>query len=252
MSGALTAVPPGRRPLRDSTAPAASLYHARQPALHVRWRGRIGERLNQTNHNAIGNATGKDRALGEPVSLSALRVKLLRFATLQLGDPHLAEDAVQEALLGALNNLRSFRGEAALHTWVFSILKNKIADQLRQRARRPEIGETVIGDDLDETISIFDDRGRWHEPNRPVRWAEPESAVIDHQFWRVFEACLENLPRQQARLFMMREFVQLDTEEICQALAIKPGNLNVALHRARLKLRACLEHHWFVAGEAAC
>lgn len=251
MNASLSAGSPWRGPLRNSMDLAVSLYHARRPAAHRRWRGPIGERMNQTNQTDIA-AAGNDGALGEPTSLSVLRVKLLRFATLQLGDPHLAEDAVQEALLGALNNRRSFRGEASLDTWVFSILKNKIADQLRKRTRRPEVSETYVGDDPEDAISVFDDRGMWTERNRPAAWADPESAVVDHQFWRVFEACLENLPRQQARLFMMREVVQLDSEEICQALAIKPGNLNVALHRARLKLRDCLEHHWFIAGETPC
>lgn len=230
-------------------------YHARGPVPPRRSGRVIGERLNQTDHldlDASESGANGRTALGEPATLAALRVKLLRFATLQLGDPHLAEDAVQEALLGALNNLRSFRGEAALNTWVFSILKNKIADQLRQRIRRPEISENFEAGNPDEDASPFDDRGMWKATNRPATWADPESAVSDHQFWRVFEACLEHLPGQQGRLFMMREFVQLETDEICRTLAIKPGNLNVALHRARLKLRDCLQNHWFAAGESPC
>jgi len=234
-------------------AAAASRYHDPRDAPAFQTRGTLGERVNQKDQTAY--AAGDERAtpaLGEPATLAALRMKLLRFATLQLGDKHLAEDAVQEALLGALSNLRSFRGEAALNTWVFSILKNKIADQLRQRTRRPEISEAFDGNDAEETLSAFDDRGMWKSTHRPATWADPESAVVDHQFWRVFEACLEHLPGQQARLFMMREFVQLETDEICQALAIKPGNLNVTLHRARLKLRNCLQQNWFAAGETPC
>lgn len=241
------------RPDPWRAAPSTPLYYLRRPAPHRQPDGAIGERLNQTDQSGFeGAGSSAGASLGEPATLSALRVKLLRFATLQLGDPHLAEDAVQEALLGALSNLRSFRGEAALNTWVFSILKNKIADQLRQRTRRPEVSENFEGNDPEETLSAFDERGMWKASNRPAAWADPESALADHQFWRVFEACLEHLPGQQGRLFMMREFVQLETEEICQALSIKPGNLNVALHRARLKLRDCLQQHWFVAGEQSC
>lgn len=243
-----------RWPIRPAGAVAvASRYHASRSASAFQTRTIVRERVSQTDQTPFEPADAEAApALGEPATLTALRVKLLRFATLQLGDPHLAEDAVQEALLGALNNLRSFRGEAALNTWVFSILKNKIADQLRQRIRRPEVSETFDGNDAEDVISAFDDRGMWNATARPAAWADPESAVLDHQFWRVFEACLEHLPGQQARLFMMREFVQLETDEICQALAIKPGNLNVALHRARLKLRDCLQQHWFTAGETPC
>src|SRR3546814_20196815 len=55
---------------------------------------------------------------------------------MQLRNPEEAEDAVQEALVGALKNAGSFRGEAALRTWVFAILRNKLADIQRQRQRQ--------------------------------------------------------------------------------------------------------------------
>ena len=64
----------------------------------------------------------------------------------------------------------------------------------------------------------------------------------------MFEACLDHLPGQQARVFMMREFVDLDSREICGAVGISTTNLNVSLHRARLRLRNCLEEHWFADG----
>jgi RNA polymerase sigma-70 factor (ECF subfamily) len=44
---------------------------------------------------------------------------------------------------------------------------------------------------------------------------------------------------------MMREWLELETEEICKQLGITPTNLWVMLHRARLRLRECLQQHWF-------
>ena len=61
----------------------------------------------------------------------------------------------------------------------------------------------------------------------------------------VLEACVEHLPGQQGRLFMMREWLELDTEEICKELAISSTNLWVMLHRARMRLRECLDVKWF-------
>jgi RNA polymerase sigma-70 factor (ECF subfamily) len=49
---------------------------------------------------------------------------------------------------------------------------------------------------------------------------------------------------------MMREFVELESPEICSAVGISTSNLNVSLHRARLRLRGCLEQHWFGEGVA--
>ena len=44
---------------------------------------------------------------------------------------------------------------------------------------------------------------------------------------------------------MMREWLELESDEICKELAITPTNLWVMLHRARLRLRECLQAGWF-------
>lgn len=51
---------------------------------------------------------------------------------------------------------------------------------------------------------------------------------------------------------MMREFLGFDTEEICAQLSITSTNLHVILHRARNKLRGCMETGWGRPGEASC
>lgn len=188
-------------------------------------------------------------AVTDPAVLAALRTQMLRFATLQLRDPDLAEDAVQEALLGALRNQRSFAGRSALRTWVFGILKHKIADLLRQRARTATASELAVDDDDEDDSEVltrlFDGTGHWHPATAPKPWRDPDASLEDARFWRVFEACLECLPERQARVFMMREFVGLETEAICKAIGLTVTNLHVLLHRARLRLRSCLEEHWF-------
>jgi RNA polymerase sigma-70 factor (TIGR02943 family) len=191
--------------------------------------------------------------LSDTEFLESLRLQMLKFATLQLSDAHLAEDAVQEALIGALKNADSFGGRAALKTWVFAILKNKIADVLRQKQRLINASSLLREDEEDEDFSaLFEDKGHWQADERPIAWGNPEASLREGQFWRVFEACLENLPGNQARVFMMREFVELDSQEICAAVGITVSNLNVMLHRARLRLRECLENRWFVEGERSC
>lgn len=189
----------------------------------------------------------------DPVFLQDLRRQMLRFATLQLSDAHLAEDAVQEALIGAFKSANRFGGRAALKTWVFAILKNKIADVLRQRQRLHEADRVLHSHEEGEDFrELFDARGFWQADERPAAWGDPDQAVHSAQFWRVFETCLDHLPNQQARVFMMREFIELETPEICEAVGITVSNLNVMLHRARLRLRECLENNWFAPGETPC
>ena len=64
------------------------------------------------------------------------------------------------------------------------------------------------------------------------------------EFWQVFEGCLQHLPANTARVFMMRECFGFEADEICARLEISSSNCHVILHRARLKLRDCMEKDW--------
>jgi RNA polymerase sigma-70 factor (TIGR02943 family) len=190
--------------------------------------------------------------LSDTAFLNDLRHQMIKFATLQLSNSHAAEDAVQEALMGALKNAKSFAGRAALKTWVFAILRNKIADTLRQKMRTVNASSLLREDEEGEDFSeLFDHRGHWRADEKPAAWGNPQHALHQNQFWKVFEACLEGLPGNQARVFMMKEFVELETHEICTTAGITSTNLNVMLHRSRLRLRECLENNWFLQGERA-
>lgn len=188
--------------------------------------------------------------LADPVYMGELRTRMLKFAALQLSDPNLAEDAVQEALAGALRNADAFAGRASFRSWVFAILRNKIADQLRQKKRQSTLIAISIDDQPDdEPMSFFDRKGKWSAEHKPSTWGNPEVDLLGKDFWRVFEACLDHLPADQGRVFMMREFVDMETAEICSEVGITVTNLHVLMHRARMRLRNCLEGHWFAPKE---
>ncbi|MFT5930122.1 MAG: RNA polymerase sigma-70 factor (TIGR02943 family) [Oceanospirillaceae bacterium] len=185
--------------------------------------------------------------------MSELRQQMLKFATLQLQDVSIAEDAVQEAFIGALKNQQTFGRRAAFKTWVFAILKHKIIDVIRNNQRLVPSSSVQNDDDDDEpNLEIwdqqFDDRGHWHMSERPTTWQQPIESAANDQFWQVFEACLEGLPGQYSRAYMMREFIGLSTNEICEQLETSVNSLNVLLYRARSKLRKCLQTNWIDKG----
>lgn len=183
-------------------------------------------------------------------ALEKTRRDMLRFAQLQLRDAGAAEDMVQEALLAAMKYESSFAGRSSLKTWLFSILRNKILDHLKKSAREISGSELVDsrGEDSADFDSLFDERGFWNPDERPATWADPEASLSQKQFWDVFDACLNHLPENTARVYMMREFMELETSEICTTLGISSSNCWVILHRARIGLRECLENTWFVGG----
>lgn len=180
-------------------------------------------------------------------ALQALRPQLLKYARLQLRNPTWAEDAVSDTLLAALEKPQSFAGQSQLKTWLIGVLKHKLIDQIRRNCRELSSSTPEDGIDLDE--ELFRPDGHWRES--PQDWGDdPEAALRQFEFMRVLEACVEQLPGQQGRLFMMREWLELDTEEICKVLSISPTNLWVMLHRARLRLRDCLQLNWFSGSQA--
>lgn len=173
--------------------------------------------------------------------IEALRPQLLRFARTQLRNEAWAEDAVSETLLAALEKPGAFAGQSQLKTWLVGVLKHKLIDQLRRHQREATVLDADDAEDLDSLL--FDASGHWREP--PRDWGDPSAALGQRQFFEVLEACCERLPPTQARVFMMREWLELETPEICKELAITSTNLWVLLHRARLRLRDCLQQHWF-------
>lgn len=173
---------------------------------------------------------------------------------MQLRNRETAEDMVQEAIEAALRKLDSFAGNSTLKTWVFAILKNRIIDHIRQAGRTVSMSSLVEdGEDWQEQVeAVFTERGGWRDGARPTAWPSPDESMLSQQFWTVFETCLEILPAQTARVFMMREFLGFESDEICAQLAITSGNCHVILHRARLKLRACLGTGWGLSGDTKC
>ncbi|MDE1892498.1 MAG: sigma-70 family RNA polymerase sigma factor [Betaproteobacteria bacterium] len=189
--------------------------------------------------------SGSESALSlDPHLIEEVRVTMFKFALLQLGDKHTAEDMVQEAILGALKNNNQFQGGASYKTWLFAILKNKIIDFIRHRKRTITIS-SLTDDEEANLDELFDQKGEWLEDEKPKAWVNPEQHIQDKQFWVVFELCLERLPKNQAQLFMMREYLGFETKEIESSLGLSTSNVNVLLYRARLRLRECLENNWF-------
>ncbi|SEL03397.1 sigma-70 family RNA polymerase sigma factor [Halomonas daqiaonensis] len=192
---------------------------------------------------------GPDEDRGSPSAtrmqrLTDVRPRLLSFARLHLRHNAQAEDAVQETLMAAIEKDTSFAGRSGYETWVFGILKYKILDAMRAQ-KRQGIWQPLDDETGDEAIDRqFQQNGRWREEMRPMGWGEPETVFENERFWRVFDACMVALPDNIARVFSLRELMGLSTEDICRETGIKENNCWVILHRARLRLRACIEKGW--------
>ena len=155
---------------------------------------------------------------------------------------------MQETLLAALRARANFAGDSSERTWLVGILKHKLIDYWRRAGRQPTLDMPAAagGADADDIVDrVFDAHSREHWRTQPSAWRDPDAALEQQQFWEVFTRCIEALPAGQARAFGLCEIDGLDGGEACKVLGVASTNLWVMLHRARLRLRQCLENHWF-------
>ena len=181
--------------------------------------------------------------------VAAHRDYLYRYALLHMRDAGLAEDAVQETLEAALKGEAAFAGKSSVKTWLTGILKHKITDLFRKSIREVPVSALSSADSEEDSRefadNFFDQNNRDHWATSPRTWDNPDQCLEQKRFWEIFERCNGKLPGQSARVFSMREFMGLETEEICKDLGITSSNCWVLLYRARMILRECLEQEWF-------
>ncbi|MBP6095612.1 MAG: sigma-70 family RNA polymerase sigma factor [Methyloversatilis sp.] len=184
-------------------------------------------------------------ALSQPLAdtLAEHRRFLLNLAALQLGSREDADDVVQDTFAAALTGLAGFSGDVPVRAWLVGILRHKIVDAIRRRVRYVRLDpEDVLPDDESEFDDHFTADGCWH----PVVLNDscPEASVAHRELLELIELCMQKLPANTARVFLMREFLDLEFSEIAAQLGLTEGHLRVLLYRARMRLRDCVSLGW--------
>ncbi|MCF8276478.1 MAG: sigma-70 family RNA polymerase sigma factor [Flavobacteriales bacterium] len=161
--------------------------------------------------------------------------ELLAYAKARVKDATSADDLVQETFLAAYKGWDNFNKEASARTWLFSILKNKLMDHYRKHYREAE--KMVSTDDF------FDADGNW-KPEAQPRAGEEVHLLDNAEFNRVLLHCRKLLPENLFAVIQMKYYSELDADHICKELNISPTNYWQLMHRAKLKLRDCLQKNW--------
>jgi RNA polymerase sigma-70 factor (ECF subfamily) len=177
------------------------------------------ERLRRRDPDAVAEAV-RDHA--RPLHRAA---RALGFAETE------AEDLVQDVFQTFLERLDNFEGRSQLRTWLFGILHRKAWERRRTSAVDDRM------DPIDEVFeSRFDARGSWARPPEDL-----ERLMLSKEISEMIRGCMEGLPANQREAFALREVEGLETGEICKILAVSVTNFGVLMHRARTRLRECLE-----------
>jgi RNA polymerase sigma-70 factor, ECF subfamily len=155
--------------------------------------------------------------------------RLYRFALVRLdNDPDTAEDIVQQTLCRAVERLGSFRGEAALFTWLCQICRNMIADTFRAK-ERPR-GVVVPFDDTEEIRAAL-------ESIAALPAEDPQQSLMNEQLQHVVQVVLDYLPRRYGEALEWKYIQGLSIKEIAARLEIAPKAAESVLSRARAAFR---------------
>lgn len=142
-----------------------------------------------------------------------------------------AEDLVQDVFVTLIESIDRFEGRAQVGTWLFGILHHKSQERRRSAVREE------MNDPIDQVFeSHFDARGSWIRPP-----TAPDRDVSAQEAGQAIQDCLAGLSPIQREVFQLRQVEELSAAEVCKISGHTITHIGVLFHRARMKLRECLE-----------
>ncbi len=180
-----------------------------------------------SDENIVERAlTGDADAFGELVRRWERRIFALAYG--MLGREEDARDATQETFIAAFRNLRGFRGEAKVSSWLHRIAVNQcITRQRRAKVR----SETALEDEVEKNAGSF---------ATPTTFS-PSGVVERRQVTQAVRRAVNSLPVELRQVIVMKEFEELTFKEIAEALDLPLSTVKSRLYTALKQLQMRLE-----------
>ncbi len=156
---------------------------------------------------------------------NAYRDRLYSLALLTIGDPHMAQDIVQEAFIEAYRALSTLRDNRAFAAWMYRIIIFRCNRIFRKRR------EQLMGETAEQTFMQLKDES----PE-----AAPENVASDHERAQLLRAFIERLPAPQKTCMLLYYYHDLSIAEIAMALKCSEGTVKSRLNYARTAMRRML------------
>jgi len=180
-----------------------------------------------SDENIVERAlTGDADAFGELVRRWERRIYALAYG--MLGREEDARDATQETFIAAFRNLRGFRGEAKVSSWLHRIAVNQcITRQRRAKVR----SETALEEEVEKNAGSF---------AAPTTYS-PAGVVERHQVTQAVRKAVNSLPVELRQVIVMKEFEDLTFKEIADALDLPLSTVKSRLYTALKQLQMRLQ-----------
>jgi RNA polymerase sigma-70 factor (ECF subfamily) len=154
---------------------------------------------------------------------------IYRYAYRLCGDMESAKDLVQETFLNAYRGLKTFRGEARVSTWLYTIASRAC---LRMRRKRKGAPERELS--LEEFIPTSDGEFRLQIP---IEGLTPEQALENKELREALDHAINRLPKKYRMTLVLRDMEGLSAKEVGSIMGVNERAVKSRLHRARLFMR---------------
>lgn len=139
-----------------------------------------------------------------------------------------AQDMTQETFLRAWHKRESFKGHAALRTWLYRIATNACLDFLAKRDKRTPVPSGLPDSEL-PYLQPYPDRMLPEDPQ--------ESVVARETIELAFIVAVQHLPPRQRAVFILRDVLGWPAANAADALELTVASVTSALQRARVTMR---------------
>jgi RNA polymerase sigma factor (sigma-70 family) len=189
--------------------------------------------------------TGNTQAWSEFVD--RYRGRLLSFAQSKHIQSEDAEDAVQETFVSFIKNLQTFRGDCALETYLFSLLRRKIVDTYRSRKSGHIclIQDTYVSEDEEFVSDPFEQVAG---PTQTASWYfradeqyDMQKNALTEALSRIVEGLKESLNFRDLQIIELLLYCHLTNQDVAKIMSINEKNIALIKHRCIKQIREYIE-----------
>ena len=162
--------------------------------------------------------------------------KLYNFGLRMCGDVCDAEDLVQDTFLNVFRYIKTFRYETKFKNWLYRIATSTCIKKRRKSKFAP---------DHELSLESFYPNSEAPIDKEPPAWAKaPLDQLLNEELSKAIKDAILTLPEKYRLVMVLRDLEGFSTAETAQILNLKPTNVKVRLHRARLFLRDQLKGYF--------
>jgi len=147
-----------------------------------------------------------------------------------LGNTSDVEDIAQQVFVRVWKSAKRYEPRAKFTTWLLTITRNLVFNELRRRSRHPAV---PLQSETDEE----------ERPLKDENAVSPDATLLEHELQEAVDAAIGQLPETQRMAVILRRYEELSYEEIAEALDQSVSAVKSLLFRARTELRESLKRY---------